>query len=196
MRIASYDAKVTPQSILTARLKLTPATQELLQLELDDKAAFAAHFGVSLPRDWPPGEYDRDAIRFFLEKLIEGGPESVGWYGWYAFLNDREPAALIGCGGYLGPPDEAGCVEIGYSICEQWRGQGLAKELVQALVERAWAQGATKIVAHTSRENPASVAVMRSCGFQQAPVSEQGQLQFEIAHPLCLNTNIADWLTS
>jgi RimJ/RimL family protein N-acetyltransferase len=184
MRIASYDAKVTPQSILTARLKLTPATQALLRLELDDKAAFAAHFGVSLPPDWPPGEYDRDAIQFFLEKTIEGGPEAVGWYGWYAFLKGSEPAALIGCGGYLGPPDEAGCVEIGYSICEQWRGQRLAKELVQALVERAWAQGATKIVAHTTEAKPASIAVLRRCGFQQTSGPEQGQLQFEIAHSL------------
>jgi RimJ/RimL family protein N-acetyltransferase len=151
---------------------------------LDDLAAFAAYLGVLLPQDWPPGEYDRDAIRFFLEKTIEGGPEAVGWYSWYAFLKGSEPAALIGCGGYLGPPDEAGCVEIGYSICEQWRGQGLAKELVQALVDCAWAQGAMKIVAHTGQENPASVAVLRGCGFQQTPGTEQGQLQFEIAHSL------------
>jgi RimJ/RimL family protein N-acetyltransferase len=180
MRIASYDAKVTSQSILTARLKLTPATQALLRLELDDKAAFAAHFGVSLPPDWPPGEYDRDAIQFFLEKMIEGGPEAVGWYGWYAILEASEQAALVGCGGYLGPPDLTGCVEIGYSICEQWRGQGLAKELVQALVDRAWVQGARKIVAHTTAANPASIAVLHRCGFKQTPGSDPGQLLFEI----------------
>jgi ribosomal-protein-alanine N-acetyltransferase len=156
----------------------------MLRLELDDLAALAAYLGVLLPQDWPPGEYDRKAIQFFLEKLIEDGPEAVGWYGWYAILEGRELAALIGCGGYLGPPDEAGCVEIGYSICEQWRGQGLAKELVQALVDRVWALDARKIVAHTTAANPASIAVLRNCGFQQAPGSEQCQLQFEIAHPL------------
>jgi len=105
---------------------MMPATAETLHLELDDPAAFATLLGVRLPQDWPPGEYDRDAIQFFLEKMIEGGPEAVGWYGWYAILEGSEPA-LVGCGGYLGPPDESGCVEIGYSICERWRGQGLAR---------------------------------------------------------------------
>jgi RimJ/RimL family protein N-acetyltransferase len=167
--------------IRTSRLRLTPSTQQTLRQELDDPAAFAALLGVRLPQDWPPGEYDRGAIQFFLEKMIDGGPKAVGWYGWYAILEGSEPAALVGCGGYLGPPDEAGCVEIGYSICEQWRGQGLAKELVQALVDRALALGAKKIVAHTTEANPASIAVLLGCGFQQAIGSESEQLQFEIA---------------
>ena len=168
------------QAMRTPRLRLVPSTQQSHRLELDDPAAFAALLGVCLPRDWPPGEYDRNAIEFFLEKMIEGGPQAVGWYGWYAILAASEPAPLIGCGGYLGAPDEAGCVEIGYSICEQWRRQGLAKELVQALVNRALALGAKKIVAHTTGANPASIAVLRGCGFQQAVSSEPEQLQFEI----------------
>ena len=150
-------------------------------MELDNPAAFASHLGVTLPQDWPPGEYDRAAIQFFLDKLNEGGQKAVGWYGWHAILEGGEPVALVGCGGYLGPPDEAGCVEIGYSICEQWRGQGLAQELVQALVKNAWALGAKKIVAHTNEANPASIAVLRNCGFQPASGSEPDQLQFEIA---------------
>jgi RimJ/RimL family protein N-acetyltransferase len=179
-KIVLCDAEVTSQDILTARLRLTPATEVSYRLELDDKAAFAAQLGVSLPQDWPPGEYDRDAIRFFLEKAIDGGPETIGWYGWYAILESAEPLALVGCGGYLGAPDEAGSVEIGYSICEQCRGHGLASELVQALVDRAWSLGAKKIVAHTTEANPASIAVLRNCGFQQAPSSAPGLLQFEI----------------
>jgi uroporphyrinogen-III synthase len=179
--IAAVERLLAPTGAMrTSRLRLTPYTAETLRLELDDPAAFAALLGVRLPQDWPPGEYDRDAIQFFLEKMIEGGPEAVGWYGWYAILEGSEPA-LVGCGGYLGPPDEAGSVEIGYSICEQWRGQGLAKELVQALVNRALALGAKKIVAHTSEANPASIAVLLGCGFQQAIGSESEQLQFEIA---------------
>ena len=184
--IAAVVLVLTPsnsEAILTARLRLTPATQESLRMELDNAPAFAALLGASLPEDWPPGEYDRNAIQFFLEKMIEGGKEAVGWYGWYAILQGREPAALVGCGGYLGPPDEDGCVEIGYSICEQWRGQGLAKELVQALVDRAWTRGARKIVAHTTEANPASIAVLHRCGFKQAPGLDQGQLLFEIACP-------------
>jgi len=186
--IAAVVRVLTPSNsdeILTARLRLTPATQESLRLELNDAPAFAALLGATLPEDWPPGEYDRDAIQFFLERMIEGGKDAVGWYGWYAILNGEEPAVLVGCGGYLGSPDEAGCVEIGYSISERWRGQGLAKELVQALVNRAWTFGARKIVAHTTEANPASIAVLRSCGFQQAISSEKEQLHFEIVRPAC-----------
>ena len=72
-------------------------------------------------------------------------------------------------------------MEIGYSMCERWRGQGLAKELVQALVNRALALGTKKIMAHTTEANPASIAVLLGCGFQQAIGSESEQLQFEIA---------------
>ena len=181
-----YDAGMTPQAIPTARLTLMPATQALLQLELSDKVAFAARLGVRLPEDWPPGEYDADAIQFFLEKLTEGGPDAAGWYGWYAILKDAsgEPNALVGCAGYLGPPDETGSVEIGYSICERWRGLGLAKELVRALMDNALKLGANKIVAHTSEANPASISVLRSCGFQQKPSTDPSVLQFEYAHSL------------
>jgi len=54
--------------IRTSRLRLTPSTQQTLRLELDDPAAFAALLGVRLPQDWPPGEYDRGAIQFFLTR--------------------------------------------------------------------------------------------------------------------------------
>jgi len=172
------------EAIHTARLRLVPASPETHRLELDDTAAFAAYLGVSLPQDWPPGEYDRDAIRFFLEKMISGGPEAVGWWGWYAILEGSKTPALVGCGGYLGPPNESGCVEIGYSICEQWRGQGLAKELVLALVNRAWVLGANRVIAHTIDANPASIAVLLGCGFRQALRSESDQLQFEIENPI------------
>ena len=180
-RVLAPSGSDHAEAIFTDRLRLVPATPETLRLELDDPAAFAAHLGVSLPQDWPPGEYDRDAIQFFLEKLIEGGPAAVGWYGWYAILEGSEPAVLVGCGGYLGAPDETGSEEIGYSICEQWRGQGLAKELVQALIDRAWTLGAKKIMAHTTVANPASIAVLQSCGFRQTQGSDSDPLQFEIS---------------
>jgi RimJ/RimL family protein N-acetyltransferase len=69
-------------------------------------------------------------------------------------------------------------VEVGYSISEQWRGQGLAQELVAALVDNALKKGATKIFAHTGADNPASAAVLERCGFAQAISKDPGVLQF------------------
>jgi RimJ/RimL family protein N-acetyltransferase len=148
---------------------------------MTDKAAFASLLGVSVPQDWPPGEYDRDAMQFFLEKLTQGGAEAVGWYGWYAIRQGTqdEPAILIGACGYMGPPDEAGTAEVGYSIAERWRGQGLAQEAVESLSENALRNGAKKIVAHARRDNPGSIAVLRKCGFRESQSADNGMAEFE-----------------
>jgi RimJ/RimL family protein N-acetyltransferase len=162
---------------------MVPATAELLRLELDDPPSFATRLNAQLPSDWPPGEYDRDAIQFFLERTIAGGDSAAGWYGWYLLLDRRERGGsfLVGCGGYLGPPDEAGRVEIGYSICERWRGQGLAGEVVTELVENAGRRGAQTVQAHAHPDNAASIAVLRACGFRQAPDEAPDMLLFAIS---------------
>src|ERR1700689_1138004 len=172
---------MTPQEIFTPRLKLIASTPSLLTLEMNDIGAFATLLGVLVPEDWPPGEYDSDAIRFFIGKLTEGGAEAAGWYGWYTIKSatPSEAAALVGCGGYLGPPDETGAVEIGYSLCERYRGRGLARELVAALVDNAIRRGGTKIVAHTTHDNPASIRVLANCGFWQVTGTDSAMLRFE-----------------
>jgi RimJ/RimL family protein N-acetyltransferase len=167
----------------TERLRMVAATEELLRLELDAPSAFAARLNTALPEDWPPGEYDRDAIQFFLDQTIAGGDNVAGWYGWYLLLDAQQcdGSLLAGCGGYIGPPDKAGQVEIGYSLCARWRGQGLAKEVADALVENAWRRGAQTIVAHTDPDNSASIGVLRACGFQQLPDDSSSMLLFSIS---------------
>jgi RimJ/RimL family protein N-acetyltransferase len=167
----------------TARLRMVAATEELLRLELDSPSAFAARLNAALPEDWPPGEYDRDAIQFFLEQMIAGGDDAAGWYGWYLLLNGDQSGSsqLVGCGGYMGPPDNAGEVEIGYSLCARWRGQGLAKEVVGALVENAWRRGALTVVAHTHSGNAASIAVLSAHGFLPTPDEASQMLRFAIS---------------
>nr|GFB06442.1 hypothetical protein [Tanacetum cinerariifolium] len=98
---------------------------------------------AALPADWPPGDYDREAMQYFLERLTAGGREAAGWYGWYALRKAEgdTPRTLVGTGGFMGPPDAAGTAEIGYSIATDWRGQGLATELVGGLVQQAAATG-------------------------------------------------------
>jgi RimJ/RimL family protein N-acetyltransferase len=94
---------------------------------MDDMQSFAKLLGASIAENWPLGECDRDAMQFFMGKLQEGGTDAEGWYGWYAIrqATQTEPATLVGAGDYFGPPDQTGTVELGYSISEGWRGQGL-----------------------------------------------------------------------
>ena len=179
----SFIDRGGPLEIRTERFRLVSATAEMLRLELDNPAAFAARFNAKLPDDWPPGEYDRGAIQYFLEQTIAGGQSADGWCGWYLLRDteERGESLLVGCAGYLGPPDEAGRVEIGYSICEQWRGQGVAKEIVAALVENAARRGAQTAQAHADPENAASIAVLLACGFRPAAEEASNQLLFAIS---------------
>lgn len=161
-------------TIDTPRLELIAATADLLTLELEDPAGFAAALDARVSLAWPPGEYDRDAILFFRERLTEH-PEHAGWYGWYA--REREEGDLVGAVGYFGPPSE-GRVEVGYSLVEAFRGQGFARELVEALVTRAREQGVASVQAHVQEANRSSIRVLERCGFSlegpgEAPGSQR-----------------------
>jgi ribosomal-protein-alanine N-acetyltransferase len=78
-------------------------------------------------------------MEFFLSCFENGGEASQGWYGWYAINIDPVSGerSLIGSGGYFGPPDSNGMVEIGYSVLPEWQRRGYAKEIVNALVSHA-----------------------------------------------------------
>ncbi len=168
--------------IHTQRLTLIAASPKHIQAELMEPPAIGELLGADVPSSWPPGEYDRAAQKFFLEQLMESGENAVGWFGWYAVrrADVLHPATLVGAAGYFGPPNEAGVVEIGYSLCPEWRGNGLATEMARALVERAAAHAlVTSIVARTNSDNAPSVAVLEHCNFARVAPLAAGQLRFE-----------------
>lgn len=149
------------------RLTLVPASVAHVQAELVGASAFGTLLGAAIPASWPPGEYDESAQRFFLECLLAAGEDGIGWYGWYAIRNpDAETIrTVVGAGGYFGPPTD-GLVEIGYSMCDEWRGQGYATEIVRMLVMHALKQPTvTQVVAHTTAANRASIRVLERAGF-------------------------------
>ena len=123
-----------------------------------------------MPPGWPPGEYDRFAAAYFHDRLLEQGDAVAPWYSWYAIRRPTadHTATLIGCGGYFGPPTPDGTVEIGYSVVLEWRRQGYAREMVQALTTRAFAAPEVRrILAEADVENLASIAVLTRCGFRK-----------------------------
>ena len=150
----------------------------MLRLELGNRAELARLLGAALPEDWPPGEYDEAAILYFLEETEAKGEAGAGWLNWYA-VTRQEPLLLAGCGGFLGAPDTEGSVEIGYSMAKAARRRGLAGEMVAALVASAFARGVRRIVAHTTRENIASIAVLTKNGFCEKGCGAEGMLEYE-----------------
>ena len=70
-------------------------------------------------------------------------------------------------GGFKGPPDAEGVVEIAYGIVEGYQGRGYATEIARALMSYAAGSGrANTIRAHTLPETNASTRVLEKCGFQ------------------------------
>jgi [ribosomal protein S5]-alanine N-acetyltransferase len=169
-------------SLRTARLELIPATLELLEAELAGPEALGAMLGVAVPSSWPPGEYDQDALDFFLSRIFTYGPSVVGWYNWYAVLigADGRRESLVAGAGYLGPPAEEQ-VEIGYSVVPEARGRGFATEIVEGLVMHALAVDSVRtVIAHTLASNATSQGVLKRAGFIAAgPGMEPGVLRFE-----------------
>jgi len=153
----------------TARLELIAATLAHLEAELQDPPALGALLGVTIPEDWPPGEYDRDAMVFFRDQLLTAGPEAAGWYGWYAVTLKANGTrdTLVASAGFFGPPEQ-GSVEIGYSVVPSARRQGFATEIVRALLARAFREPSVReVLAHTGDGNEASAGVLLACGFQR-----------------------------
>ncbi len=158
----------------TPRLRLVPATPDMLRADLEGPAALAALLGVEAPTQWPPELYDADAIRWTLD-AVERDPD--GWYLQY-FLRKGpggEPDALVGVGGYKGGPKE-GAVEVGYAVLEPHRRRGYASEAVEGMVARAFADPRVeRVIAHTVPELAPSIGVLERCGFRFLGTAEEGE---------------------
>ncbi|WP_210521526.1 GNAT family N-acetyltransferase [Hymenobacter terricola] len=165
----------------TPRLLILAASRALLTAELHKPHYFPVLLGAALPADWPPGAYNRHAMEYFLEQLTAGGRTAAGWYGWYALRKAEgdTPRTLVGAGGFLGPPDAAGTAEISYSIAADWRGQGLATELVAGLVQQAAATGMVRrLLAHPAADSPAAAQVLLRNGFAPTGPAADGRPGF------------------
>jgi len=167
-------------TISTSRLNLIPATAAMLEAELASSAELASVLGVTVPDNWPPGEYDRSAICYFLDRMREN-LDAAGWYSWYAILRSVEGQnTLVGAAGFFGPPDANGQAEIGYSVMSAFAGKGLGTEMVQALL--CYASGSKQVkrlIAHTSMENIGSIRVLEKAGFYPVgPGQELGIIEY------------------
>ena len=104
-------------------------------------------------------------------KQLESQPEAADWIARAALAEPAGPGSgevVVGYAGYHGPPDEAGMVEVGYTVDPQYRRRGYAKAILAALIDRAAAEPAVRVVRATiSPDNVASLATIASFGFTQ-----------------------------
>lgn len=82
-------------------------------------------------------------------------------------LVHRDSDIVIGKGGFKGPPEADGVVEIAYGVVPDYQGKGYATEAAQALVAYAFSSGHVRVVrAHTFEKSNASTRVLAKCGFR------------------------------
>jgi [ribosomal protein S5]-alanine N-acetyltransferase len=170
------------RTVTTDRLILVPSTANILQAEMEDRDRLAFLLGAQIPYNWPMDEY-LEVIPIFLEAL-RIDPPPLGWQSWYWLKKEASPEkpTLIGGGGFLGEPDLAGSVEIGYSVLPQYRRLGYATEGARGLI--TWAMThpqVRRIVAETEPSNEHSVRILTKLGFFPCvEAARPGMSRFEL----------------
>jgi len=97
-------------------------------------------------------------------------PASADWVARAAI--DAESGRVVGHGGFHGPPDDDGTVEVAYSVDPLFRRRGYAKAILAALLDRARAEPAVRAVRASIRpDNAGSLATIKGFGFTK--VGEQ-----------------------
>jgi ribosomal-protein-alanine N-acetyltransferase len=119
-----------------------------------------------------------------MAQALEKGPEQISWWCWYFVLHNKVAGrrVLIGDGGFKGPPDDEGTVEIGYSLLPPYRNKGYTTEAVKALVSWTFQHPQmTRVIAEARPGNTASVRVLQKAGFTEiGPGSQQNHIRFEL----------------
>ena len=153
----------------TARMRLVALDAELARLQSEDRPAFFAALDAQDDSAWPPDIYDAA----FLHKQLDAAPDQVGWRPWvYLFPGGAGlPQRLVGMGGFHGPPDGAGEVELGYAVLPEFCNQGFATEAVEGLLSWAFGQPKLqKVCALIEPHHSPSRRVLEKAGFTNTGV--------------------------
>ena len=148
------------------RLRLFAHTPEQLRTLLEGTEPYERRFGIRLADGVRDFLVSDDASPDWIARIKTATEPDPWTYGFAVeHLDDK---ALIGMGGFKGPPDAEGVVEIAYGIVEGYQGRGYATEVARALMSYALESGrANTIRAHTLPEANASTRVLEKCGFQR-----------------------------
>jgi RimJ/RimL family protein N-acetyltransferase len=151
----------------TRRLGLVPHAPEHLRALIKGPEFYAQSSGMKPANGLRDFIVSDDVSAEWLAALESATGADPWRYGFALFHLESE--LVIGNGGFTGPPDAEGVVEIAYGIVPDYEGRGYATEAANALV--AWAQknGRVRIArAHTLPERNASTRVLEKCGFRHA----------------------------
>jgi ribosomal-protein-alanine N-acetyltransferase len=150
----------------TSRLTLIPCELAHLEAFSQGRDSLARLVGAEVRESFPVFP---ESINYWETRLREDTSLS-GWLNW--FFMERDGRVLVGDGGFKGPPDAAGIVEIGYAIIPEFRRKGYATEAARGLT--TWAFGhpeVTAVAAETLTDGFDSIDVLTRVGMRQVGTS-------------------------
>lgn len=100
-----------------------------------------------------------------LRLVVAASTEPQGWGPWQ--VRSGSTGAAIGGIGFLGGPDRAGQVEVGFGLVPSVRGTGIAVEALGAIAGWAFANGAGSVYGCTRPDNLASQRTLSRAGFSR-----------------------------
>ncbi len=150
--------------IETERLQLIPCNLTHFEAILNDQQQLESLLQVKLADEWLGFEAAQEAMRPSYEHL-KAHPEIFGWWT-YLFVH-KPDRTLVGLGGFKGPVNGEGMVELGYAIAPAYRRRELATEAVRGMLKYAFAHPKIRQVdAHTLPEKNASTGVLEKVGMK------------------------------
>jgi RimJ/RimL family protein N-acetyltransferase len=99
---------------------------------------------------------------------------------------DETDGSFVAAARYVQPPDQPGMAEVAIEVADDLHSQGIGTALALRTLDRARANGFTRVVATTLRENAAARALLRHLNF--CPRASRGR---EIELELELNPGLA-----
>lgn len=151
--------------ISSERLDLVLLTRGLIDELWLEPDADRTVGGVLVPAGWPD-EHDARFLRLRRDQ-IERNPADEPFLARMLVLRGEPARPVVGHAGFHERPRD-GSLEIGYTVFPRWRGLGLAKEAVRALMDWAASEhGVRRFIASISPRNAPSLALARKLGFRR-----------------------------
>jgi ribosomal-protein-alanine N-acetyltransferase len=141
---------------LVGVVHVLPARLDWLLGLAESDAVFSSRFGIAVEPGWSGFPEAVPAA------LAAGRQRAEDPWGTHLFFG--EDGALVGIGGFKGPP-AGDVVEIGYAVSPSRQGQGIATAAVQYFLTRAALGGVAVVIAHTLAHVNASTRVLTKTGF-------------------------------
>jgi len=156
--------------IETERLLIVPMTFNFVSKVLNNDITAYNEFNIKPADEWPNLD-TREILPIIRDKLsVQCVPS--GFNAW--LFIDKSDSSIVGDGGFKGPPDDNGEIDIGYGIIESRRRQGYALEAVTALIKWGLSRDNVKaITADCLKGNTASLKILKKSGMTEIKQDEE-----------------------